>query len=132
MHIQGELTEQEIAYLLERFRQMATLLTGDPAAKAECSYCHGEVELGEALLTANLSGVLAHLRCPEDLLDQVLEPAKPDPVFDMEEFVAALEDRMARERPTECAGEILVVWSGEADEPGEDSEAVSEGESSSH
>ena len=131
VHIQGELTEQEIAYLLERFRQMATLLTGDPAATAECSYCHGEVELGEALLTANLSGVLAHLRCPEDLLDQVLEHAKPDPAFDMEGFVAALEERMAREGPKECSGEIIVEWSGKGDKPGEDSEAVSDGESSS-
>ncbi len=90
---------------------MATLLTGDPAAKAECSYCHGEVELGEALLTANLSGVLAHLSCPQEALDKVLEGARPESSFDLQAFVDALDERMSREPPKECSGEIEVEWS---------------------
>jgi len=126
VHIKDDLTEQEIAYLLERFRQMATLLTGDPAAKAECSYCREELELGEALLTANLSGVLAHLRCPEDALERVLGPAGPDPDFDMAGFLQTLDERMARPGMQECSGEIDVAWPTETSED-ESSEAASPG-----
>ncbi len=115
MHPLDELGEDEIAELKQRLRELAVLLTGDPEATAECSYCHGSVELGEALLTMNLTGVLAHIRCPEDELERVLADARPDPAFDMESFDEALAERLSRAFEQERSGEILIPERGESE-----------------
>ena len=115
MHPLDELGEDEIAELKRRLRELALLLTGDPEATAECSYCHGTVDLGEALLTMNLTGVLAHIRCPEEELERVLADARPDPAFDMDAFDQALAERMERPAATERAGEILADGTGQED-----------------
>ena len=100
------LSQGELDALKERFQSMAFLLTGDTEAEAECSYCHQSMSLGEALLTAHLSGVLAHVQCPPECLTEVMEAAQPQPEFDFEEFVKAVDRRLAENRPTECHGVI--------------------------
>lgn len=101
-------TAEELEYLLERFKSMAFLLTGDAEAEAECSYCHKPVSLGEALLTAHLAGVLAHVRCPPDYLAEVMREAQPQAEFDFEAFVKAVDQRLGVEQPTERHGTIFV------------------------
>ena len=103
---QESLNEDELAVLLERFEQMACLLTGDPDSEAECSYCHGKVALGEALLTAHISGVLAHIKCPEKSLEKVIKHARPRPDFDFEEFSKAVDERLKTSGAVQCHGEI--------------------------
>jgi hypothetical protein len=101
-------TSQELEYLLDRFKSMAFLLTGDPEAETECSYCHQPVALGEALLTAHVAGVLAHIQCPAEHLAEVMQAAQPEPGFDFDGFVQAVDQRLGTERPEECHGTINV------------------------
>jgi hypothetical protein len=101
-------TSQELEYLLDRFKSMAFLLTGDPEAETECSYCHQPVALGEALLTAHVAGVLAHIQCPAEHLEEVMQAAQPQPGFDFDAFVQAVDQRLGTERPEECHGVINV------------------------
>ncbi len=103
---QAPFEDEDLDVLLERFNQMACLLTGDNDSEAECSYCHGTVSLGEALLTAHLSGVLAHIKCPENALAEIMQRAKPDPAFDFEGFMRAVDERLKREFKDSCHGEI--------------------------
>jgi hypothetical protein len=100
--------DEDLDVLLERFNQMACLLTGDENSEAECSYCHGTVSLGEALLTAHISGMLAHIKCPKKSLDKIMKKAKPDPSFDFEGFIKAVDERLERDFQKECQGEIVV------------------------
>ena len=101
-------TSQELEYLLDRFKSMAFLLTGDPEAETECSYCHQPVALGEALLTAHVAGVLAHIQCPAEHLEEVMQAAQPQPGFDFDAFVHAVDQRLGTEQPEECHGVINV------------------------
>lgn len=100
--------EEDLDVLLERFNQMACLLTGDSNSEAECSYCHGSVSLGEALLTAHISGVLAHIKCPEKSLAKIMKKSRPDPSFDFDGFTQAVEERLKKGFEPECHGEIVV------------------------
>jgi hypothetical protein len=113
---QESLNDDEIAVLLERFNQMACLLTGDPDSEAECSYCHGKVALGEALLTAHISGVLAHIKCPAKSLEKVIKKARPRSDFDFEGFSKAVDERVATTSAVQCHGEITVKDSDCADD----------------
>ena len=108
-------TSQELEYLLDRFKSMAFLLTGDPEAETECSYCHQPVALGEALLTAHVAGVLAHIQCPAEHLEEVMQAAQPQPGFDFDAFVQAVDQRLGTEQPEECHGIINVP--GETESP---------------
>lgn len=112
-----QLNDEELAVLLERFNQMACLLTGESDAEAECSYCHGTVSLGEALLTAHISGVLAHIKCPKESLDKIIEKVRPDPGFDFENFVEAVDERIKNDGPDEAHGELEVAVSPGANDP---------------
>ncbi len=103
-----ELTDEEIEELRRRLSDLAVMLTGDPDAVAECSYCHGPVPLGEALFTMNFTGVLAHVRCPQEDLDRALAAAGLNPDFDLESFDRELRKRLARPAPQEVSGEIVV------------------------
>ena len=104
-----EHTTAELDALRERYQQMARLLTGDPDAQAECSYCHQQVDLGEALMTAHISGVLAHVQCPVDALEQILETAGPSSDFDFSDFASAVDRRVeSAPAPGAVAGEIVV------------------------
>lgn len=104
------LEEEDLDVLLERFNQMACLLTGDSNSEAECSYCHGSVSLGEALLTAHISGVLAHIKCPEKSLYKTMKKSSPVPAFDFDGFTQAVEERLKKKGfETECHGEIVVT-----------------------
>lgn len=101
-------SSQELEYLQDRFKSMAFLLTGDPEAETECSYCHQPVALGEALLTAHIAGVLAHIQCPAEHLAEVMLAAQPQPGFDFDAFVQAVDQRLGTDRPEECHGTIDV------------------------
>ncbi|MCD6500191.1 MAG: hypothetical protein J7M25_18000 [Deltaproteobacteria bacterium] len=104
-----EHSKAELDALRERYQQMARLLTGDPDAQAECSYCHQQVDLGEALMTAHISGVLAHLQCPQDALEQILKTAGPSSEFDFDGFATAVDRRVKSvPAPSATSGEIVM------------------------
>lgn len=102
-------TRQEIEVLLDRFRKMASLLTGDDEPKAECTYCHQPVPLGEALLTVHLAGVLAHLTCPPEFLQLIVEANRPAEGFDYGSFSEAVDRRVAEPKADSCSGIIEII-----------------------
>ena len=100
--------EQQLAKLLERCKEIASLVGDGEEVFAECTYCHSPVSLWEALFTQQIAGVLAHVACPEEKLDEAIGPAKPAPEFDFEDFAKAVDLRMNREMPTQTAGIIEI------------------------
>jgi hypothetical protein len=93
---------------VERCKQVALMVGEGRDVYAECAYCHGHVRLWEALFAQQISGILAHLSCPEEMLSAVVGEAAPDPEFDYAGFIAAVEARMdaAEERPAAQAGMV--------------------------
>lgn len=100
--------QEKLAELVERCKEVALMVGEGREVFAECSYCHGSVPLWEALFTQQISGVLAHLSCPEDMLALVTGEAAPQPGFDYAAFVAAVDRRMEGAPVTASAGEIDV------------------------
>jgi hypothetical protein len=98
--------DAELAELVARCKEVASLVGEGREVFAECSYCHTAVPLWEALYTQQIAGVLAHIACPEDTLRQVVGEAGPVPEFDYASLVAKVEERMLTPRPTEAAGSI--------------------------
>lgn len=101
-----EEVQEKLAELVERCKEVALLVGEGREVFAECSYCHGSVPLWEALFTQQISGVLAHLSCPPEVLSQVVGSAAPQPEFDYASLVKAVEDRMVSTFVPERSGEI--------------------------
>lgn len=101
--------QQRLSKLVERCKEVAQTVGEGRDVFAECAYCHGSVPLWEALFTQQISGILAHLSCPEEMLSDVVGEAAPDPEFDYAGFVAAVEARMAEEHPAAQAGRLEVA-----------------------
>ena len=100
--------QEKLSELVDRCKEVATMVGEGREVFAECSYCHGSVPLWEALFTQQISGVLAHLSCPEDMLAQVVGEAAPQDEFDYSDFIAAVEARMDSSQPDAQAGDIEI------------------------
>lgn len=98
--------QEKLADLVERCKEIAHLVGEGREVFAECSYCHGAVLLWEALFTQQISGVLAHLSCPPEMLSQVVGAAAPGPGFDYASLVKAVDERMVVAFRPERSGEI--------------------------
>jgi hypothetical protein len=98
--------DEKLQDLMQRCKEVAALVGEGREVFAECSYCHSQLPLWEALFTQQLAGVLAHVACPGDLLAKVVGEAAPIPEFDYQDFIRAIEERMATERPTQISGVI--------------------------
>lgn len=109
--------QEKLSELVERCKEVALMVGEGREVFAECSYCHGSVPLWEALFTQQISGVLAHLSCPEDMLAMVVGEAAPQEAFDYPGFMNAVDERMEQSHADAEAGEIEIP-SGDAD-PGE-------------
>ena len=100
--------QQKLEELVKRCKEVALLVGEGREVFAECSYCRGPVSLWEALFTQQISGVLAHLTCPEESLAQVVGTAAPQPEFDYVSLVEAVERRMTRKRQDWASGTIEI------------------------
>ena len=100
--------EDPLAELVDRCKEVAELVGQGQEVFAECAYCHGPVPLWEALFTQQIAGLFAHLTCPEEMLREVVGEAGPQPDFDYEGLVAAVEARMERAGPEAQSGSIEV------------------------
>ena len=101
--------EDQLAELMLRCKEVAALVGEGRDVFAECSYCHGALPLWEALFTQQISGVLAHIACPEEPLRKIVGAAAPLPEFPYESFVKAVDLRMEKPSITEAKGEIEVL-----------------------
>jgi hypothetical protein len=98
--------QEKLAELVERCKEVAHFVGEGREVFAECSYCHGAVPLWEALFTQQITGVLAHLSCPPDMLSHVVGAAAPGPEFDYASLVKAVDERMVAAFRPERSGEI--------------------------
>jgi len=95
-----------LAALVEQARALATRLAGDPDQETNCHFCAGALPLWENMLVLQLTGVAAHVECPEGTLGERLSEIGPDDSFPYDEFSDAVDHRMERESPTEASGVI--------------------------
>lgn len=100
--------QEKLSELVDRCKEVATMVGEGREVFAECSYCHGSVPLWEALFTQQISGVLAHLSCPDEMLSEVVGEAAPVPEFDYGDFMAAVSKRMDSVGPEALAGMIEI------------------------
>ena len=98
--------QEKLAELVERCKEVAKMVGEGRDVFAECAYCHGPVPLWEALFTQQISGFLAHLACPADVLAEVVGEAAPVAEFDYSGFVEAVERRMESPRTKSESGII--------------------------
>ncbi len=108
--------QEKLSELVDRCKEVAFMVGEGREVFAECSYCHGSVPLWEALFTQQISGVLAHLSCPQDMLAQVVGEAAPQEGFDYPEFIRAVDARMELAHADFEAGTIEI--------PGADPEII--------
>ena len=80
--------------LVDQARAMATKMAGNPEQETTCHFCGGCVPLWESLLVMQLSGVPAHVSCPDDLLNAKLKVAGPREDFPYQEFSSAVDARL--------------------------------------
>lgn len=106
MEDNDNISEQQLASLIARCKEIATIIGDGKEVFTECTYCHGPVSLWEALFTQQIAGVLAHVACPEDKLEEAMSPARPDPAFDFADFTKAVDQRMTSPRPEQMSGTI--------------------------
>ena len=97
-----------LAALVEQTRALAARLSGDPDRESPCHFCGAPLPLWENLLVLQMTGVAAHVQCPDEALDTHLRLVGPDPAFATEQFAAALERRLQQPPLAACAGEIVV------------------------
>jgi len=100
--------QEKLGDLVERCKDVAKMVGEGRDVFAECSYCHGQVPLWEALFTQQVSGFLAHLSCPDDTLSEVAGEAAPVAEYDYEGLVSAVEKRMERPAIVADAGSIEI------------------------
>ena len=92
--------------LVEQARAMAIRMAGDPERGTTCHFCAGDVPLWESLLVMQLAGVPAHVECPPETLAARLKDVAPEDDFPYEDFSAAVDARLAHDRPAACSGVI--------------------------
>lgn len=102
-------TQEKLGELVERCKDVAKMVGEGRDVFAECSYCHGQVPLWEALFTQQLSGFLAHLSCPDEAFAAVAGKAAPVKDFDYEGLVTAVEKRMESSGIVADAGTIEIL-----------------------
>lgn len=95
-----------LAALVEQARALATRLAGDPDQETNCHFCAGALPLWENMLVLQLTGVAAHVQCPEVVLGARLSDIGPDTTFPYAEFSQAVDQRMELESPTSVSGII--------------------------
>jgi hypothetical protein len=100
--------QEQLGDLVERCKDVAKMVGEGRDIFAECSYCHGQVPLWEALFTQQVSGFLAHLSCPDETLAEVAGEAAPVADFDYEGLVLAVDKRMEDPGVEADAGSIEI------------------------
>jgi hypothetical protein len=98
-----------LAALVEQARALATRLTGDPDRETPCHFCGSSVPLWENLLVMQLTGVAAHVQCPQEVLDHRLKEVGPATDFPYAEFSLAVEKRLEAPFVTLVSGTIDAV-----------------------
>ncbi len=100
--------QEKLGDLVERCKDVAKMVGEGRDVFAECSYCHGQVPLWEALFTQQISGFLAHLSCPDETLAEVAGEAAPVAEYDYAALVSAVEKRMERPDVVADAGSMEI------------------------
>lgn len=95
-----------LAALVEQARALATRLAGDPDQETSCHFCAGPLPLWENMLVLQLSGVAAHVKCPDAVLGAQLSDIGPAEAFPYEAFSRAVDHRMQQVSPTSASGTI--------------------------
>lgn len=83
-----------LAAMVEQARAMATRVAGDPERETQCHFCESSLPLWENLLVLQLTGVAAHVECPEEALRAKLEAVGPAAEFPYSEFSSAVDRRL--------------------------------------
>jgi hypothetical protein len=96
-----------LAALVEQARALAIRVSGDPDRETQCHFCDAPLPLWENLLVLQLTGVAAHVQCPEQALQSKLREVGPVDEFPYEEFSEAVDRRLQQRSPTSCSGTIV-------------------------
>ncbi len=97
-----------LAALVEQARALAIRIAGDPEQETRCHFCETSLPLWENLLVLQLTGVAAHVQCPEEALEAKLKAVGPLLEFPYQEFSQAVDERLLKEPSTFCSGTIKV------------------------
>ncbi len=106
--MKAEEMQNLLAALVEQARALATRLAGDPDQETNCHFCSAPLPLWENMLVLQLTGVAAHVECPDDALAERLGDIGPDPRFPYAEFSAAVDQRMEQRNPDSQSGTIEI------------------------
>jgi len=106
MLVRDEDLQNLLAALVEQARALATRIAGDPDRESPCHFCGDPVPLWENLLVMQLTGVAAHVQCPEESLERRLREVGPAPEFPYADFSSAVEKRVAESPLLARCGEI--------------------------
>jgi len=95
-----------LAALVEQARALAIRVSGDPDRETQCHFCDAPLPLWENLLVLQLTGVAAHVQCPQEALTAKLREVGPVAEFPYNEFSNAVDQRLTRTALTSCSGTI--------------------------
>ena len=108
MKVREEELHNLLAALVEQARALAARIAGDPDRESPCHFCGDPVPLWENLLVLQLTGVAAHVQCPQEPLQRRLQEVGPTPEFPYSEFSQAVEKRLEDGFAPERSGIIEV------------------------
>jgi hypothetical protein len=109
MKVREEELQNLLAALVEQARALAARIAGDPDREAPCHFCGDPVPLWENLLVMQLTGVAAHVQCPQEALERHLKEVGPTPEFPYAEFSEAVDKRLGDGLRQTCSGVIEVA-----------------------
>lgn len=104
----GDDSQNLLAALVEQARALAIRVSGDPERETQCHFCDAPLALWENLLVLQLTGVAAHVQCPDEALEAKLKEVGPVSEFPYDEFSKAVDDRLERPASTACSGTIEI------------------------